>query len=250
MSESLKEMMLDVARRMVREHGDVSLYRDLLMGFCDLRGDEARQAFKAASEWHLQPGQVLPDARSAVAIFLPFSEKVVETNRKGEWASRQWAEAYILTNELIQRIGAVVSLTLTASGQKSRLITPTGVFNRETLSAEWSHKLVGQLCGLGRYGLNRMLITSKGCAGRIISLVTTQEFATTPGPASELCAYLRDKSCVECTAVCPVGALSTAGLDAAACFEHCAKNAENFMDLNAAEVCGKCSTVRCALQPG
>ena len=249
MSEDLKDLLLDVVQHVLAQQVDASLYRPLLMGFCDLTSPEAKKAFAEASEWHARPGQVLPGAKSAVAMFLPFSEEVVSTNRDGRFASRVWAETYVKANALIHRLGTVAALTLIACGHKARVIPPTGVFDRETLSAEWSHKLLGLLCGLGRYGLNRMLITASGCAGRLISLVTTQEFSTSPGPIGEPCAYLRDKSCIECIQACPVGAIHTGGFSAAPCFEHCSKNAENFLDLNTVEVCGKCATLRCALGP-
>jgi len=243
----MRGILLDVAERVLEQEGDTSLYRPLLMGFCDLRSPEARQAFAEVSGWHVGPEQVLPGARSAVAIFLPFSEKVIASNRGGRFASREWAEAYLKTNVIIQRIGTVVALTLVACGQKARAVPPTGIFNRETLSAEWSHKLVGFLCGLGRYGLNRMLITASGCAGRLISIVTTQDLETSPRPAGEFCAYLRDKSCTECIQACPVGAIRSSCFNALPCFEHCSRNAENFPDLDSVEVCGKCATLRCAL---
>ena len=246
---NLKRLLRNIGQRVLAQNGEKSLYRPLLMGFCDLTSAEAQQVLKDAAEWHAQPEQILPGARGAVAIFLPFSEQVVASNRGGKYASREWAEAYVKTNALIWRIGTVVSLTLVASGRKSRVIPPTGVFDRAALSAEWSHKLIGFLCGLGRYGLNRMLITPSGCAGRLVSLVTTQEFETSPRPESEPCAYIRDKSCSECIEACPVGAISSSGFDAASCFEHCSQNAESFLDLDSAEVCGKCATLRCALGP-
>jgi len=249
LSEDLRGLLLDVAQRVLEQEGDASLYRPLLMGFCDLKSPEAKQAFADASEWHVRPEQVLPGAKSAVGIFLPFSEMVVTLNRGGRFASREWAEAYVKTNTLIHRVGTVVALTLVAWGQKARVVPPTGVFDRETLAAEWSHKLVGFLCGLGRYGLNKMLITASGCAGRLISLLTTQELGTSPKPVGELCAYLRDKSCTECVQACPVGAIQTDGFKAVPCFEHCSENAENFLDLDKSEVCGKCATLRCALGP-
>jgi len=246
---NLKQLLQSVAQRVLAQNGEKSLYRPLLMGSCDLTSLEAKENLEEAAEWHAQPEQMLPGARSAVAIFLPYSEKLVASNRGGKYASREWAEAYVKTNTLIRRIGTVVSLTLVASGKKSRLIPPTGVFDREALFADWSHKLIGFLCGLGRYGLNRMLITPSGCAGRLVSLVTTQEFETSPRPEGEPCAYLRDKSCSECIEACPVSAISSNGFDAASCFEHCSQNAESFLDLDSAEVCGKCATLRCALGP-
>ena len=249
MSEDLKGLLLGVAQRVLEEEGDASLYRPLLMGFGDLMSPDAERAFAEASEWHIPPDQVLPGAKSAIAIFLPFSERVVISNRDGRFASREWAEAYVKTNTLIHRIGTVVSLTLVAFGRKARVVPPTGVFDRETLTAEWSHKLVAFLCGMGRYGLNRMLITSSGCAGRLISLVTTQELESSPSPTGELCAYLRDKSCSECVQACPVYAIRADGFNMVHCFEHCSENAESFLDLNSAEVCGKCATQRCAFGP-
>ncbi|MBN1593452.1 MAG: epoxyqueuosine reductase [Candidatus Coatesbacteria bacterium] len=249
MSEDIRDLLLDVACRLMKEEGDGSLYRMPIMGFCDLHSPEAKKAFAEVAEWHSSPNQMLPGANSAIAIFIPFSEKIVVSNRKGKYATRDWAEAYVKTNEMAQRIGTVTALTLVACGEKASAIPPTGSFDRETFSGEWSHKLMGSLCGLGKYGLNRMLITRSGCAGRLVSVVTTHKLEISLQPAEEYCAYLRDKSCTECMSICPVGAIRADGFDAAACFEHCSRNAENFLDLSSAMVCGKCATVRCAFGP-
>jgi hypothetical protein len=53
-------------------------------------------------------------------------------------------------------------------------------FNEEDLTAGWSHKSVAFVAGLGTFGVNRMLITPAGCAGRFGSMVISAEIPPTP----------------------------------------------------------------------
>ncbi|MCD6328359.1 epoxyqueuosine reductase [bacterium] len=250
MTDDLKDVVSELAQRMLVEWDVNSICTDVLIGFCDLMSDEALRAIDEHPRPHKKPHELLPGTRSGMAFFLPFNKEIVESNRGGRWASREWVEAYISVNRLAQRIGAVVSLAIGAAGEQARSVPPTGDFSEETLSSNWSHKLIGELCGLGHIGLHQMLITPAGCAGRLISLVTTAELEPSSRSDAQLCAYLRDESCVECIEACPVGAVRPDGFDAQACYRHCIANALRLPEMPLAEVCGKCAATRCALGPG
>lgn len=218
---------------------------------------------------HLLPADLLAGARSVVAFFLPFNKTVALSNREGRAASALWAEAYIDTNALIARIAGACAARLEALGFRSATVAATHNFDPVTLLSRWSHRHVGRIAGLGDFGLNNMLITKKGAAGRFGSFVTDAPAellglgaedviagwgADFAGPRSgggprpgHPCGLLRDGSCGLCVARCPAGALRIDGFDRQACYALCLENAERHRELGYADVCGKClSGVPCA----
>ncbi|MFH1501621.1 MAG: hypothetical protein ABIG03_01110 [Candidatus Eisenbacteria bacterium] len=112
------------------------------------------------------------------------------------------------------------------------------------------------IAGLGSLGVHSMLITERGCAGRLSTLVLDAEVPATAGRGDarlevEHCAHLRHGSCRECVDLCPVGAVRVDGtLAKHRCWERCRAVAERFRDVGTAEVCGKCAVGRCALGSG
>ena len=42
----------------------------------------------------------------------------------------------------------------------------------KNLISDWSHRHVAVIAGLGKFGLNNMLITDNGCCGRVGSFIT------------------------------------------------------------------------------
>jgi epoxyqueuosine reductase len=129
---------------------------------------------------HLNPRDLLPTARSVVVFFLPFKSALVKENRKGKRPCRNWGLAYVQTNDLIGRLAETMGDLLEDRGFRSGLTPATHNFNEVALMARWSHKHLGYLAGLGRFGVHRMLITPAGCAGRLGSLVTEAELGNHP----------------------------------------------------------------------
>jgi epoxyqueuosine reductase QueG len=114
--------------------------------------------------------------------------------------------------------------------------------------ARWSHKHLGHLVNLGRFGTHRMLITPAGCAGRLGSLVTEADLGDNPLMTSrEACLLKAGKACGLCMAVCPVHALTPNGFDRRRCWERLKENQaglDYFADLpKTTHVCGKCAAL-------
>ena len=57
--------------------------------------------------------------------------------------------------------------------------------------------------GLGTWGLSDMVITERGMAVILTSIVTSAEIPASPRPATEHCLFFRDGSCLECVSRCP-----------------------------------------------
>ena len=204
---------------------------------------------KEVSGAHLLPGDILPGAKSIVVYFIPFENRIIESNLKGEAASEEWAHVYVLTNELLRFIGDELEKYLRQYGFMTGKIQATHNFDEKTLLSRWSHRHIARIAGLGTFGINNMLITSEGCCGRLGSLVTDADsmklgftLADPPlGILPEKCLYKINGSCGLCQKRCHVGAYNNDGVfDRHKCYEACLKNAEIHRTIGLADVCGKC----------
>jgi len=249
----LEAFIINFVRREVATADTVTRYRQPLVGFADAADPRFPQLREIAEPTHLLPRDLLPTARSVIAFFLPFTAEIVEANRaQPREVARGWALAYVETNALINRIAQGLIAALAERGVKAAAEPATHNWDPVTLISRWSHKSVAAIAGLGSFGLHRMLITDAGCAGRFGSLVVDAVLEPTSSPAlspPERCLYFYDGSCTVCVDRCPVGALTEDGLDKHRCYEWLLQVADRFRDLGIADVCGKCATGPCALEP-
>jgi epoxyqueuosine reductase QueG len=192
------------------------------------------------------PQTYCPEAETVVAFFLPFSEDIIRANRHDPGIAREWALAYAETNQLIETISLALEAALAADGIKTVVQKATHNFNQQDLTAPWSHKSAAYVAGLGTFGLNQMLITPAGCAGRFGSMVISAKIAPSPRPAGHYCLYFQNGKCRFCVDRCPTGALTFEGLDKQKCYAHLLEAAKLFPDLGLCDICGKCVVGPCA----
>jgi len=243
MQQFIREFIEDVVHR----YRGNTAYRTPLVGFARADDPGFARLKEVVAPNHLLPDDLLPGARSVVAFFVPFTGELVALHRRHPFVSREWAEAYIETNSLIDHICHVLSETLRARGVRAAWQKPTHNFDPVALTSFWSHKHVAYLCGLGTFGVHQMLITKAGCAGRLGSLVIDADLPVTPLPSREYCLERRSKNCAACVRLCPSGALRRDGLDKQRCYQHLLDVDSQFHDLGLCDVCGECATGPCAL---
>lgn len=221
-----------------------------LVAFADAADQMFFELKGAVSETHLFPNDLLEGARSVISYFIPFMEETVKSNAKRGASSREWAVAYVETNIMIKEINRHVSDELKKIDARSVVVPATKNFDEKKLISNWSHRHVAYIAGLGKFGLNRMLITEMGCAGRVGSIVTDIEITPTKRSDREFCLYKKDLSCKKCVENCTFGALSTDAFDRHRCYEMCLENAEKYQGFaEVTEVCGKClASVPCSFK--
>jgi epoxyqueuosine reductase QueG len=95
---------------------------------------------------------------------------------------------------------------------------------------------VAFISGLGTFGLHKSLITEKGCAGRLDSVITDYEFA--PTKRDYVGVYDRCIECYACVGRCPVAAITKTGKDIRACARYVLARKNDPEQA----VCGKCLT--------
>ena len=201
-----------------------------------------------AMDEHLLPTDLLATARSVVVFFIPFQKWLVKENSEGDRPCQNWGRAYVQTNDLIERACRALSGLLEKEGYRSELTPATHNFDEAKLMARWSHKHLGHLVGLGRFGTHCMLITPKGCCGRFGSLVTEAKLGDHPLISTdEACLLKAGKKCGKCVERCPVGALKADAFDRRKCWDRLNENYKTldyFSDLpGTTDVCGKCAAM-------
>lgn len=244
--------MENIVRHLIEEKvaraGTVTKYREPLVGFA--RSDDPLfiQLKTAVNPNHLLPSDLLPEARSVAAFFIPFTSDLVKLNRNHSYVSEEWAKAYIETNRLIEEICRGITEELGLMGIKTAWEMPTHNFDPMLLYSMWSHKHVAYICGLGSFGRHTMLITDRGCAGRVGSIVIDKELDK-PGIPKPM-EYETCSKCSYCIKACPCGALTDNGLDKARCYQYVLEVDDYYGNLPLCDVCGKCANGPCAVNKG
>jgi epoxyqueuosine reductase len=193
---------------------------------------------------------------SVISWILPASEDTRKSNRKEEkfpsklWAyTRDFGEAF---NNALRRhvVGFLEGLGYIAVAP---VLLPSFQRLRDEKvgwASPWSERHIAYACGLGTFSLNDGLITPKGMAVRIGSVVTLLKL--TPSEKKyhhykENCPLFRNEECGKCIPRCPAGAITEKGHDKDKCYEYVnseflkAKRAEYGLQ-NPPPACGLCQT--------
>jgi epoxyqueuosine reductase len=248
-SRELTEFVVELIRQEVASSGNVTEYREPLVGFASAADPRFGELRRVVEPTHLLPEEMLPGARSVVGFFLPFAAWVVEANAR-DWSrvAREWPIAYLETNALIERITGRLIEALAERGVRAAAAPATHNYDPDTLICRWSHKSVAVIAGLGSFGLHRMVITDAGCCGRFGSLVLDADLVFTQPAIRERCLYFYDGSCRECIDRCPVNALSIDGsIDKQRCNRRLLGQAKLSGLEPLADACGKCAIGPCSL---
>lgn len=245
--DDVRDLVSEVVSSFARRRASRPWWRKPLVAYAPADSRFQRLKDMAASD-HLLPWELLRKARTVIVFFVPFAKFLPLENRPGSLPSRSWGVAYVETNELISTICETIKGKLEALGKKCETTPPTHNFDPVRLQSRWSHKHLGFLCGLGKFGHNAQLITPSGCAGRLGSLVTEAEIQEEPPvEKEEACLHKAGLKCLKCVKRCPVGALTEDGLDRKACWERLQFNRTLGGTLDGlpptTHVCGKCVSV-------
>jgi epoxyqueuosine reductase len=236
----IKEEIINIIENSLLQSGNKEIFRTPLVGFSSASDPLYIKLKEIVGPQHLLPENILKNARTVVSFFLPFSEDIVLSNKNQEEVSYEWAKAYIVANSTINQISIRIAEYLNKKGIKTATIKATHNFDEKTLMAGWSHRSAAYIAGLGTFGVNRMIITPAGCAGRFGSVIISREIEPDKRPEDEYCIYYKTGSCLRCVESCPVSALHTESFDRFTCYEHLLKTAERFKDIGLCDVCGKC----------
>ena len=164
------------------------------------------------------PGTWLGGARTVISVFLPYTQAVKKANAIDmSWPADEWLHArieghetqkkvYQYAVELLEKEGFTSLVPMEDPRYSGKHPNITDKNRHEYFTSNWSERHIAYVCGIGTFGLSRGLITAKGIAGRIISLITTADFEPSRRPYTKI-----DEYCIHCGACarnCPAGAIS------------------------------------------
>lgn len=172
--------------------------------------------------WYMKPTEWLPEAKTVVSLFFPFSLEVRESNRKSvDVPSKEWAYGRIEGQEFIKNCILELRARFDKAGIQNLVPLVDERFaqvnagnhfqefdcvNEKTYGSNWSERHAAFVCGLGTFGLSKGIITEKGMAGRLASIIIAEEVNPDVRPYKEVYEYCT--MCGACVKRCPVQAIS------------------------------------------
>ena len=186
---------------------------------------------------HRTPLEWMPEAKSVISYFLPFTEAVRKSNRTKGMPSKEWLygrwDGEIFNNALRSFIVEAVE----DQGYKALAPALEGEFSVANHRSNWSERHVAFIAGLGTFSISYSLITKQGTAGRFGSVVVDRELEPTEREYTELDEYC--DGCGTCISRCPSKALTHEGKDK----ERCSSFLNKVLQRNKPRYgCGKCQT--------
>lgn len=182
------------------------------------------------------PGtQVEPDELTVVSWVLPQTTATKADNRLQKvYPAERWARSRIFGEDFNVDLRKHVAQVLSESGYQAVAPFLSARWERKdsdrfTYSSTWSERHAAYASGLGTFGLCDGLITPKGKAMRVGSVVARLAVEPTWRPYADhqaYCLFFAKGTCGECMARCPVGAITETGHDKEKCSRHLRRTAE------------------------
>jgi len=222
------------------------LFRQPLVAFSSAKNKKYDELKTLIGEWHSSPTELLPEAKSVISYFVPFTKQVVEEPKTVKDGSFLWSEAYQEINKHFNIINDLVCNYLDELGYKTLKIKSTHTYDPKDLKCFWSHRSAAVIAGLGTFGANKLVITEKGSGGRFCTVITSAFLKANINTVENKCLYLENGSCGLCFKNCPVNALTPDAINKFECQDFLNENEKKMKDLSSlqsADTCGKCISV-------
>jgi ferredoxin len=259
----------ELNRRTQLDHG--LYFEEPLVGFASGNDPLFSEYKTIIGSFHLTPRELIAAALkekgrglllseveqvSVISWVLPVSEDIRKSNRQeAQFPSRLWTFMREYGEILNQALRRHVAGFLEDTGYLA--VVPLGSPSYRTFhddrvgwGSSWSERHIAYACGLGTFSLNDGLITARGMAMRVGSVVTLLKL--TPSERvyqnpKENCLFFRGEKCGKCIPRCPAGAISEKGHDKDKCSEYISSERLNARRKgygleNPPTACGLCQT--------
>ena len=218
---------------------------DVLVGFAAGVDSIWQQYKEYVGAFHWTPWEVFnqhcpqesagAEELTVISWILPQRELVRKANRKAKkYPAEEWARIRIYGEEFNAGLRQHVAKSLKQAGHAAvapMLVSNWTIVNSKRFSyaSSWSERHAAHAAGLGTFGLCDGLITAKGKAMRVGSVVAKISLEATPRPYSDhraYCLFFDNGTCGKCIDRCPVRAITEAGHDKEKCRQHLARSRE------------------------
>lgn len=158
---------------------------------------------------------------------LPQTRATRDDHRKAkDRPSRRWSLARHYGEQVNERLRRQIVARLAEGGIQAvaPVLLPQwdyGVSATAGIASNWSERHAAFAAGLGTFGLSDGLITERGKAVRVGSVLARAPWPATPRPYGDdhraYCLHFAGQTCGVCAKRCPAGAIGPAGHDKQAC---------------------------------
>ena len=171
------------------------------------------KSFDIIGSHFLSPVEWLPNANTVISFFLPYTDKIKVANSIDcRWPADEWLHGRYEGQNLLKQLLEYIVKTLTEAGFNS--LAPSNDQRFKLGNAEkdikntsnWSERHIAYVCGLGTFGLSKGIITKKGMAGRLGSVLTELELPKDIRNYNDIYEYCT--MCGLCINRCPAHAIS------------------------------------------
>ncbi len=210
-----REEIYDTLNALYVETGADVYFDPPVMGVADANDPFWRRFKGVIGETHWTPQEALEmvapgaEARSVICWILPKNEAIRAANRREtEYPAPEWARARTFGEMANEAMRLRLCEWLAANGHPSTAPHLNADYAEaiRTLASTWSERHAAFVAGLGTFGLSSGLITMKGVAIRVGSVVTALELPADARPYGDdpfaWCA-----KCGACAGRCPAGAI-------------------------------------------
>jgi epoxyqueuosine reductase QueG len=215
------------------QDGEGPYFDEPIVGYA-AAGDPLFTDYKSIiGPFHQTPQEVLEramgpgeGAATVICWSLPIVRETRDSNRRqGQWPSREWAmsrtHGEIFNNGLRRHL--VAHLEGLGHRGVAPQLAPAWRWVEDSvvgITSNWSERHAAYAAGLGTFSLTDALITERGIAHRLGSVVTSLRLEPTPRSYTDHrhhCLFFRGEGCRACIDRCPVGAITSRGHDKDIC---------------------------------
>jgi epoxyqueuosine reductase QueG len=200
-----------------------------------LVGIASAQMLSKAPKGH-RPTDFLSVAKSVISIGLRMNKSSIFHLPK---TIREYKAEYDVANLKLNALAWDTVRFLEDLRYQALAIPASSPYDEKKNFGDLSHKHAAVASGLGKFGLNNLILTPNyGPYVRFVTVITNAELSTNEPLTEDIC--LREK-CSKCVKACPVGALKNPQYDAFEGWRIDKKKCQEYLDVvSGGSVCGLC----------
>jgi epoxyqueuosine reductase len=183
-----------------------------------------------------RPTDFLPVAKSVISIGLRMNKFSIFHLPK---TIREYEAEYDVANLKLNTLAWDIVRFLEGLRYQALAIPASSPYDEKKNFGDISHKHAAVASGLGKFGLNNLILTPNcGPYVRFVTVITNAELSTDEPLTEDIC--LREK-CSKCVKACPVGALKNFQYDAFEGWRIDKKKCQEYLKVvSGGAVCGLC----------
>jgi epoxyqueuosine reductase QueG len=166
-----------------------------------LVGVASTERFSKAPKGH-RPRDLLPNARSVICIGLRMNKSSILQLPK---TMREYKINYDVANQKLNSLAWETARFLEDLGYEALAIPASSPYDKKKNFGDLSHKHAAVAAGLGRFGMNNLILTPEyGSYVRFVTVITSAPLRPDRPLTEDICLL---EKCLKCVKACPSGAL-------------------------------------------